>query len=96
MRVSGHRFFSASVAGATISKQRFWQIAMLSAAGTVAAAPHADAAALFYWQDSDPGDTRPRIEPQLPAPLSATAYFANQDPVLAGALRTIAANLSPR
>lgn len=59
MRVSGHRFFSASVAGATISKQRFWQMAMLTAAGTLIAAPQADAAALFYWQDSDPGYYRP-------------------------------------
>ena len=30
MRVSGHRFFSAGIAGATISRQRFWQIAMLT------------------------------------------------------------------
>jgi lipoprotein-anchoring transpeptidase ErfK/SrfK len=59
MRVSGHRVFSAGVAGTTISKQRFWQIAMLTAAGTLAAAPRADAAALFYWQDSDPGYYRP-------------------------------------
>jgi lipoprotein-anchoring transpeptidase ErfK/SrfK len=59
MRVSGHRFFSASIAGATISKQRFWQIAILTAAGTVAAAPQADAAALFYWQDTDPSYYRP-------------------------------------
>jgi lipoprotein-anchoring transpeptidase ErfK/SrfK len=59
MRVNGHRFFSASIVGATISKRRFWQIAMLTAAGTVAAAPQADAAAMFYWQDSDPGYYRP-------------------------------------
>jgi lipoprotein-anchoring transpeptidase ErfK/SrfK len=59
MRVSGHRFFSASIAGTTISKQRFWQIAILTAAGSVVAAPQADAAALFYWQDSDPGYYRP-------------------------------------
>ncbi|WP_247837912.1 L,D-transpeptidase [Bradyrhizobium sp. 200] len=32
---------------------------MLTAAGTVAAAPQADAATLFYWQDSDPGYYRP-------------------------------------
>ena len=59
MRVSGHRFFSASIAGATISTQRFWQIAMLTAAGTLVAAPQADAATMFYWQDSDPGYYRP-------------------------------------
>ena len=59
MRVSGHRVVSASIAGTTISKQRFWQIAMLTAAGAVAAAPQADAATMFYWQDSDPGYYRP-------------------------------------
>ena len=32
---------------------------MLTAAGTLVAAPQADAAALFYWQDSDPGYYRP-------------------------------------
>jgi lipoprotein-anchoring transpeptidase ErfK/SrfK len=32
---------------------------MLTAAGTLVAAPQADAAALFYWQDSDPSYYRP-------------------------------------
>ena len=32
---------------------------MSTAAGTLVAAPQADAAALFYWQDSDPGYYRP-------------------------------------
>ena len=59
MRVSGHRVVRASIAATTISKQRFWQIAMLTAAGAVAAAPQADAATMFYWQDSDPGYYRP-------------------------------------
>jgi lipoprotein-anchoring transpeptidase ErfK/SrfK len=59
MRVSGHRVVSVSIAGTTISKQRFWQIAMLTAAGAGAAAPQADAATMFYWQDSDPGYYRP-------------------------------------
>ena len=58
MRVSGQQFFSAGIAGVTISNRRFWQIAMLTAAGTIVAAPRADAA-LFYWQDSDPGYYRP-------------------------------------
>jgi lipoprotein-anchoring transpeptidase ErfK/SrfK len=53
MRVSGHRLFGTNAAG-VISTQRFWQIAILTAAGTVAASPKADAA-LFYWQDSDSG-----------------------------------------
>jgi len=34
-------------------------MAMLTAAGTLVAAPQADAAALFYWQDSDPSYYRP-------------------------------------
>jgi lipoprotein-anchoring transpeptidase ErfK/SrfK len=62
--VSGHRLFSADIAGATKSRRRFckrqfWQLAMLTAAGTLVAAPQADAAALFYWQDSDTGYYRP-------------------------------------
>ena len=32
---------------------------MLTAAGSLVAVPQADAAALFYWQDSDPGYYRP-------------------------------------
>jgi hypothetical protein len=68
MRVNGRRFFSAWCAGATISKRRFWQIAILTAAGSVAAAAQADAAAMFYWQDSDPGYYRPLppIQPRKP------------------------------
>ena len=57
--MSGHRLFSANIAGATGSKRRFWQMVMLTAAGTLVAVPQADAAALFYWQDSDPGYDRP-------------------------------------
>jgi lipoprotein-anchoring transpeptidase ErfK/SrfK len=34
-------------------------MAMLTAAGTLVAVPQADAAALFYWQDSDTGYYRP-------------------------------------
>ena len=55
----GYRFFSAGIAGAANSKRRFWQIAMLAAAGSLVAVPQADAAALFYWQDSDPTYYRP-------------------------------------
>jgi hypothetical protein len=47
MRVSGRRIFNKNIA-----KQRFWQIAILTA-GTIGAGSQADAA-LFYWQDSDP------------------------------------------
>ena len=68
MRVNGHRFFSASSAGATISKRRFWQIAILTAAGSVAAVSQADAATMFYWQDSDPSYYRPMppVQPRKP------------------------------
>ncbi len=68
MRVNGCRLFSAFGAGATISKRRFWQIAMLTAAGSVAAASQADAAAMFYWQDTDPGYYRPLppVQPRKP------------------------------
>ncbi len=58
MRVNGQRFFSAGIAGLYVSRQRFWQIAILTGACTIAAAPRADAA-LFYWQDSDPSYYRP-------------------------------------
>ena len=68
MRVNGHRFFSASSVGTTISKPRFWQVAVLTAAGSVAAASQADATAMFYWQDSDPGYYRPMppVQPRKP------------------------------
>ena len=57
--MSGHRLFSAGIAGATISNRRFWHVAIFTAAGTIAVVPRADAAALFYWQDSDPSYYRP-------------------------------------
>jgi lipoprotein-anchoring transpeptidase ErfK/SrfK len=68
MRVNLHRFLSTRCAGATISKQRFWQIAILTAAGSVAAASQADAAATFFWQDTDPGYYRPMqiVQPRKP------------------------------
>jgi lipoprotein-anchoring transpeptidase ErfK/SrfK len=53
MRVSRRRISIANIAN-----ERFWQIAVLTAAGTIAAASQADAA-LYYWQDSDPGYYRP-------------------------------------
>ena len=53
MRVSGRRISIADIAN-----ERFWQIAILTAVGTIGAAPQADAA-LYYWQDSDPGYYRP-------------------------------------
>jgi lipoprotein-anchoring transpeptidase ErfK/SrfK len=53
MRVSGRRISILNTAN-----ERFWQIAVLTAAGTIGAASQADAA-LYYWQDSDPGYYRP-------------------------------------
>jgi len=41
-----------------IANQRFWRMAILTAAGTIGATSHADAA-LYYWQDSEPGYSRP-------------------------------------
>ena len=63
-----HRFLSTRCAGATISKQRFWQIAILTAAGSVAATSQADATALFSWQDTEPGYYRPMqiVQPRKP------------------------------
>ena len=57
--MSGQRFLSADIAGATGFTQRFWQIAMLTAAGTLVATAQADAATLFYWQDNDTAYYRP-------------------------------------
>jgi len=57
--VHGYRFFSAGIAGAANSRQRFWQMAMLTVAGSLVAVPPADAAALFSWQDTDPSYYRP-------------------------------------
>lgn len=63
MRVSGHRILSARSAHVKVADQRsksvgFWQLALLTAAGTLGAASQADAA-LFYYQDSDSGYSRP-------------------------------------
>lgn len=63
MRVSGHRILSADSAGVKSADQGskrvgFWQIAVLTAAGTLGAASQADAA-LFYYQDFDSGYSRP-------------------------------------
>ena len=39
------------------------------------------------WVEVVPGDTRLAVEPDLPVALTAAAYFAGRDPVLAAALR---------
>jgi lipoprotein-anchoring transpeptidase ErfK/SrfK len=43
---------------ADLTAGRIWQIAALTAAGVIGSASHADAA-LYYWQDNDPGFYRP-------------------------------------
>jgi lipoprotein-anchoring transpeptidase ErfK/SrfK len=61
---------------------------MLTAAGTLVAAPQADAAAQFYWQDSDPGYDRPApmAQPRKPkarrpsAKTTATLKETNAKP----------------
>ena len=75
--MSGRRFFSAGIAGVTISHQRFWQVAILTGACTIAAAPQADAA-LFYWQDSDPSYYRPApmMQPRKPKTRRPSAKTA--------------------
>jgi lipoprotein-anchoring transpeptidase ErfK/SrfK len=63
-------------------------MAMLTAAGTLVAGPQADAAALFYWQDSDPSYYRPApmAQPRKPkarrpsAKTAATAKETNAKP----------------
>ena len=57
--MSGQRFLGVGIAGATGFRQRFWQIAMLTAAGTLVAIPQADAATMFYWQDNDTAYSQP-------------------------------------
>jgi lipoprotein-anchoring transpeptidase ErfK/SrfK len=59
--VSGHRIFGLNSLNSTSvssASQRFWQIAILAAAATIGGTSYADAA-LYYWQDSEPGFNRP-------------------------------------
>ena len=53
--------------------ERFWQIAILTAAGAIGATSHAEAA-LYYWQDSDPGYYRPGPTVQPRRQQSAPAF----------------------
>ena len=60
---------SAGIAGAAGSTRRFWQIAVLTAAGSLVAIPQADAATPFFWQEPDPGYYRPApmvLQPRKP------------------------------
>ena len=56
--MSGHRLFGLNSTSVSCASQRFWQIAILVAAGTIGISSHADAA-LYYWQDFDPSFYRP-------------------------------------
>jgi lipoprotein-anchoring transpeptidase ErfK/SrfK len=63
LRVSGHRIFGLNSTSVSSASQRFWQIAILVAAGTIGATSYADAA-LYYWQDSEPSFARPAAPAQ--------------------------------
>lgn len=56
--MNSHWRLSTGIAGAHPSNRRIWQVAILTAAAVVVAAPQADAS-LFYWQDSYPSYYRP-------------------------------------
>lgn len=56
----GHRTSVADLA-----TERFWQIALLTVVGALGATSRAEAA-LYYWQDSDPGYYRPGSPMQPP------------------------------
>src|SRR5215203_1997017 len=60
LRVRGHRISMAAIA-----TERFWQIAMLTAAGTIGFTSQAEAA-LYYWGDYDSGYSRsaPPVQPR--------------------------------
>mgnify|MGYP003694326581 CR=1 FL=1 len=57
--MSGHRFFSAGIAGATSSKPAILADSDADGGRHHGCRSQADAAALFYWQDSDPSYYRP-------------------------------------
>jgi lipoprotein-anchoring transpeptidase ErfK/SrfK len=60
LRVYGHR-----TSAAYLATERFWQIAILTVVGALGATSRAEAA-LYYWQDSDPGYYRPGSPMQPP------------------------------
>ena len=58
MRVSGHRISIVDSAASDSASWRVWQVAFLTAAGVIGSTSQSDAA-LYYWQDNDPGYYRP-------------------------------------
>lgn len=45
-----------------------------------------------YWQDSDPGDERPWISPDMPVGLPSEAFFAGRDPSLEAVFEALEAD----
>jgi lipoprotein-anchoring transpeptidase ErfK/SrfK len=70
--VCGHR-----ISVADIATERFWQIAILTAAGALGTTSRAEAA-LYYWQDSEPGYYRPG-PPVQPPRQRARRHSAKKD-----------------
>ena len=73
MRVSGRRNSIFDVAN-----ERFWQIAILTAAGTLGVSSQADAA-LYYWGDSDSSYYRPYEPQQAPKRQKARRNQAKKE-----------------
>ncbi|MBR0757759.1 L,D-transpeptidase [Bradyrhizobium jicamae] len=73
MRVSGRRNSIFDVAN-----ERFWQIAILTAAGTLGVSSQADAA-LYYWGDSDSSYYRPYEPAQAPKRQKARRNQAKKE-----------------
>jgi hypothetical protein len=44
-----------------------------------------------YWQDSDPDDRRPWIEPQIKVAMTSRSWLRNEDPVLEAVYGAMAA-----
>jgi lipoprotein-anchoring transpeptidase ErfK/SrfK len=71
MRVSGRRISILS----HFTKPQFWQIAMLTAAGSLSAGSSAEAA-LYYWPDYDPSYYRPMPPRRAKVPRPAAKAMA--------------------
>ena len=65
--MGGHRIFTADIA-----TERFWQIAVLTAAGAIGLASQAEAAR-YYWPDYEPGFFQSRPAPTRSSGRSAFA-----------------------
>jgi len=45
-----------------------------------------------YWEDSDPGDDRPWVAPDMPVGLTSADYFAGRDPALEAVFEAVKAD----